>query len=153
MDGKLDFTKICRVCLNEGIMMSIFKVNVSKKIMACASVQVRFRFSKHYKNCALFLGFFTFRFGRTTVYQLKFAISVLRNCTFPVSSKSNVRNLTLSYECTWQMRTRRRRSSNKNNNNNSSINNKNNKHKSSTSPNTFKLHKTFPNLLRRTVCT
>lgn len=37
---KLDFTKICRVCLNEGTMMSIFKVNVSKKMMSCASVQV-----------------------------------------------------------------------------------------------------------------
>ncbi|KAK5646382.1 hypothetical protein RI129_004846 [Pyrocoelia pectoralis] len=37
---ELDFSKICRVCLNEGIMMSIFKVNVSKKMMACSSVQV-----------------------------------------------------------------------------------------------------------------
>lgn len=37
---ELDFTKICRICLNEGVMMSIFKVNVSKKIMACASIQV-----------------------------------------------------------------------------------------------------------------
>lgn len=37
---ELDFAKICRVCLNEGLMMSIFKVNVSKKMMACASVQV-----------------------------------------------------------------------------------------------------------------
>ncbi|KAG5897250.1 hypothetical protein JTB14_013154 [Gonioctena quinquepunctata] len=35
-----DFDKICRICLKEGIMMSIFKVNVSKKMMACASVQV-----------------------------------------------------------------------------------------------------------------
>ncbi|KAJ8927673.1 hypothetical protein NQ314_019829 [Rhamnusium bicolor] len=37
---ELEFNKICRVCLNEGIMMSIFKVNISKKMMACASVQV-----------------------------------------------------------------------------------------------------------------
>ncbi|KAB0797178.1 hypothetical protein PPYR_08172 [Photinus pyralis] len=37
---ELDFSKVCRVCLNEGIMMSIFKVNVSKKMMACSSVQV-----------------------------------------------------------------------------------------------------------------
>lgn len=37
---ELDFEKICRICLNEGIMMSIFKVNVFKKMMACASVQV-----------------------------------------------------------------------------------------------------------------
>lgn len=37
---ELDFAKICRICLKEGVMMSIFKVNVSKKIMACASIQV-----------------------------------------------------------------------------------------------------------------
>ncbi|KAL3281831.1 hypothetical protein HHI36_005031 [Cryptolaemus montrouzieri] len=36
-----DFDKVCRVCLTEGErMMSLFKVNVSRKIMACASVQV-----------------------------------------------------------------------------------------------------------------
>ncbi|XP_023020947.1 uncharacterized protein [Leptinotarsa decemlineata] len=35
-----DFQKICRICLNDGIMMSVFKVNISKKMMACASVQV-----------------------------------------------------------------------------------------------------------------
>lgn len=38
---ELDFSKVCRVCLNEGKMMSIFKVNVSKKMMACSAVQVR----------------------------------------------------------------------------------------------------------------
>ncbi|CAG9825304.1 unnamed protein product [Phaedon cochleariae] len=38
--AKLDFEKICRICMNEGTMMSIFKVNVSKKMMACAAVQV-----------------------------------------------------------------------------------------------------------------
>ncbi|KAK9872232.1 hypothetical protein WA026_017036 [Henosepilachna vigintioctopunctata] len=38
---ELNFEKICRVCLTEGeIMMSLFKVNVSRKIMSCASVQV-----------------------------------------------------------------------------------------------------------------
>ncbi|XP_060517303.1 zinc finger protein ZFP2-like [Cylas formicarius] len=36
----LDFSKICRVCLGEGVMMSLFKVNVSKKLMSCASIQV-----------------------------------------------------------------------------------------------------------------
>ncbi|CAG9854528.1 unnamed protein product [Phyllotreta striolata] len=36
----LDFEKICRVCLNEGIMMSIFKVNISKKLMSLAPIQV-----------------------------------------------------------------------------------------------------------------
>nr|CAH7724692.1 unnamed protein product [Callosobruchus chinensis] len=36
----IDFQKICRICMKEGIMMSIFKVNISKKIMSCASVQV-----------------------------------------------------------------------------------------------------------------
>ncbi|XP_057671627.1 zinc finger protein 501-like [Diorhabda carinulata] len=40
MEDNLDFQKICRVCLNEGVMMSIFKVNISKKLMACANVQV-----------------------------------------------------------------------------------------------------------------
>ncbi|XP_044752332.1 zinc finger protein 79-like isoform X1 [Coccinella septempunctata] len=36
-----DFEKICRVCLvKSDEMMSLFKVNVSRKIMACASVQV-----------------------------------------------------------------------------------------------------------------
>ncbi|CAH2008435.1 unnamed protein product [Acanthoscelides obtectus] len=35
-----DFQRICRICMKEGMMMSIFKVNISKKIMACASVQV-----------------------------------------------------------------------------------------------------------------
>ncbi|XP_072377159.1 uncharacterized protein [Diabrotica undecimpunctata] len=40
MEEELDFQKICRVCLNEGVMMSIFKVNISKKLMACASIQV-----------------------------------------------------------------------------------------------------------------
>lgn len=38
--NQMDFQKICRICLNEGVMMSIFKVNISKKMMACASVQV-----------------------------------------------------------------------------------------------------------------
>ncbi|KAJ8978009.1 hypothetical protein NQ317_002771 [Molorchus minor] len=37
---ELDFDKICRICLKDGIMMSIFKVNISKKMMSCASVQV-----------------------------------------------------------------------------------------------------------------
>ncbi|KAJ8920964.1 hypothetical protein NQ315_015758 [Exocentrus adspersus] len=37
---EIDFDTICRVCLNAGVMMSIFKVNISKKMMACASVQV-----------------------------------------------------------------------------------------------------------------
>ncbi|XP_022913647.2 zinc finger protein ZFP2-like [Onthophagus taurus] len=36
----LDLNKICRVCMKDGIMMPIFKVNVSKKLMSCASVQV-----------------------------------------------------------------------------------------------------------------
>ncbi|XP_076271150.1 uncharacterized protein LOC143202987 [Rhynchophorus ferrugineus] len=36
----LDFSKICRVCMNKGNMMSLFKVNMFKKMMACASVQV-----------------------------------------------------------------------------------------------------------------
>ncbi|XP_044742896.1 zinc finger protein 2 homolog [Chrysoperla carnea] len=35
-----DLENICRVCLSEGVMMSIFKVNISKKIMACSTVQV-----------------------------------------------------------------------------------------------------------------
>lgn len=37
---ELDFNKICRVCMNEGVLMPIFKVHISKKMMACASVQV-----------------------------------------------------------------------------------------------------------------
>lgn len=37
---QLDFSKICRICLMEGTMMSLFKVNMSKKIMACATIQV-----------------------------------------------------------------------------------------------------------------
>lgn len=45
-DAELDFSKICRVCLKEGVMMSIFKVNVSKKMMSCASVQVSEKSSK-----------------------------------------------------------------------------------------------------------
>lgn len=40
MAENYDFNKICRVCLEDGNMMPIFKVGVSKKIMACASVQV-----------------------------------------------------------------------------------------------------------------
>ncbi|XP_017770782.1 PREDICTED: zinc finger protein 583-like [Nicrophorus vespilloides] len=37
---ELDFNKVCRVCVKEGQMMSIFKANVFKKLMTCASVQV-----------------------------------------------------------------------------------------------------------------
>ncbi|XP_065164537.1 zinc finger protein 782-like [Atheta coriaria] len=37
---EIDIKKVCRVCLNKGNMMSVFKVNISKKIMSCASVQV-----------------------------------------------------------------------------------------------------------------
>lgn len=34
-----EISKICRACLKEGNMMSIFKVHINKKLMACASVQ------------------------------------------------------------------------------------------------------------------
>ncbi|XP_026461972.1 zinc finger protein 2-like [Ctenocephalides felis] len=37
---EMDFNKICRVCCSEGVMMSLFKVQMSKKLMACASIQV-----------------------------------------------------------------------------------------------------------------
>uniref|UniRef100_A0A1B0GPM3 Uncharacterized protein n=1 Tax=Phlebotomus papatasi TaxID=29031 RepID=A0A1B0GPM3_PHLPP len=40
MSVPLDFRKICRVCCLEGTMMSVFKVHISKKLMACASIQV-----------------------------------------------------------------------------------------------------------------
>lgn len=33
-------SKICRVCMKEGTMMPIFKVQINRKIMSCASVQV-----------------------------------------------------------------------------------------------------------------
>lgn len=51
-----DFENICRVCMATGVMMSIFKVNISKKIMACASVQVSYEnifptlFSHYFKQ-------------------------------------------------------------------------------------------------------
>lgn len=38
---QLDFSKICRVCCQEGGVMSIFKVHISRKLMACTSVQVK----------------------------------------------------------------------------------------------------------------
>lgn len=41
MSVPLDFRKICRVCCLEGTMMSVFKVHISKKLMACASIQVK----------------------------------------------------------------------------------------------------------------
>ncbi|KAL1494678.1 hypothetical protein ABEB36_010243 [Hypothenemus hampei] len=37
---KLNFKKICRICMNEGSMMSLFKVSMYKKVMAIASIQV-----------------------------------------------------------------------------------------------------------------
>ncbi|XP_030761343.1 zinc finger protein 184-like [Sitophilus oryzae] len=37
---ELDFSKICRVCMDKGTMMSLFKVNMYKKMMACAAIQV-----------------------------------------------------------------------------------------------------------------
>ncbi|XP_059607485.1 zinc finger protein OZF-like [Phlebotomus argentipes] len=40
MSISLDFSKICRVCCLEGSMMSVFKVHISKKLMACAAIQV-----------------------------------------------------------------------------------------------------------------
>lgn len=48
-----DFENICRVCMATGVMMSIFKVNISKKIMACASVQVSYEnvFSILFSHC------------------------------------------------------------------------------------------------------
>ncbi|XP_066253936.1 zinc finger protein 501-like [Euwallacea similis] len=36
----LNFKKICRICMNEGTTMSLFKVSMFKKMMAIASVQV-----------------------------------------------------------------------------------------------------------------
>ncbi|XP_050307459.1 zinc finger protein 629-like [Anthonomus grandis grandis] len=36
----LNFNEICRICLQEGNMMSVFKVSMYKKMMAIASVQV-----------------------------------------------------------------------------------------------------------------
>ncbi|XP_019772117.1 zinc finger protein 501 isoform X2 [Dendroctonus ponderosae] len=40
MMEELDFEKICRICLHQGTMMSLFKVSMFKKMMAIASVQV-----------------------------------------------------------------------------------------------------------------
>ncbi|GAB0098130.1 hypothetical protein DMENIID0001_138330 [Sergentomyia squamirostris] len=40
MSIEYNFDKICRVCCEEGILMSVFKVHISKKLMACASIQV-----------------------------------------------------------------------------------------------------------------
>lgn len=37
---ELNFEKVCRICLGEGSMMSLFKVSMYKKMMAIASVQV-----------------------------------------------------------------------------------------------------------------
>lgn len=39
--NEIDFTKICRVCCQEeSILLSIFKVHISKKLMHCTSIQV-----------------------------------------------------------------------------------------------------------------
>ncbi|XP_077290566.1 uncharacterized protein LOC143914279 [Arctopsyche grandis] len=36
----LDFSRVCRVCCNEGPTLPLFRVNLHRKVMACAAVQV-----------------------------------------------------------------------------------------------------------------
>ena len=75
---ELNFEKICRVCLSEGVMMPIFKVNISKKLMACAAIQVGKYLDRIInENC----GEFYYRFGKVMVYQNRSVISVQLNYT------------------------------------------------------------------------
>lgn len=72
-------------------MMSIFKVNISKKIMACSSVQVRLNLSicKRFPQNV-------FRYGKMMVYPLRYVTSVLQSFTYRFNLKNSVKNLMLN---------------------------------------------------------
>lgn len=44
----LDFSRVCRVCCNEGPTLPLFRVNLHRKVMSCAAVQVNSKFNYVY---------------------------------------------------------------------------------------------------------
>lgn len=39
---ELDFSKICRVCCLNGTLLSLFKVHLNRKLMACSNITVSY---------------------------------------------------------------------------------------------------------------
>lgn len=54
-EEELDFSNICRVCCMNGTLLSLFKVHLNRKLMACANITVGFYFNKLFTFRQLFI--------------------------------------------------------------------------------------------------